>query len=94
LSAPDITLLIPVYLLSGFYWAFINAGWFAWQMNLIPAKKGMYAGYFAFINGLSWAFGPLIGGIIGDHISLGISAILSSVIVLAGFLILINVPEK
>lgn len=92
--APEVTYLVPVYLLSGAYWAFINSAWFAWQMNLIPGRRGVYAGYFSFINGLSWAFGPLLGGYLGDAASLLFSAALSSLLVLAGLLILSRVPEK
>lgn len=92
--APEVTYLLPVYLLSGVYWAFINSAWFAWQMNLIPARRGVYAGYFGFINGLSWAFGPLLGGYLGDAASLQVSAALSALLVLAGLLILLKVPEK
>jgi MFS family permease len=92
--APEVAYLVPVYILSGVYWAFINSAWFAWQMNLIPARRGVYAGYFAFINGISWAFGPLLGGYLGDAASLGLSATLSCLLVLAGLLILLKVPEK
>jgi len=92
--APEVAYLVPVYVLSGIYWAFINGAWFAWQMNLIPARRGVYAGYLAFINGLSWAFGPLLGGYLGDAASLQLSAALSSLLVLSGLLILLKVPEK
>jgi MFS family permease len=91
--APDVSYLIPVYALSGLYWAFINSAWFAWQMNLIPKQKGVYAGLLGFINGLSWAFGPLLGGFLGDSISLVISAVISSSFVLAGLLLIRKVPE-
>ena len=92
--APGVTWLVPVYILSGLYWAFINSAWFAWQMNLIPARRGVYAGYFAFINGISWAFGPLLGGFLGDVASLWVSAALSSLLVLIGFQVLRSVPER
>jgi MFS family permease len=59
--AKDFTQLIPVYILNGIFWAFINSAWFAWQMNLIPMEKGKYIGFFNFLNGLAWAFGPLLG---------------------------------
>ena len=92
--APEVTYLVPVYLLSGAYWAFINSAWFAWQMNLIPGRRGVYAGYFSFINGISWAFGPLLGGYLGDAANLLTSAALSSLLVLTGLLILSRVPEN
>jgi MFS family permease len=80
--------------LSGLYWAFINSAWFAWQMNLIPAKRGVYAGYLGFVNGISWAVGPLLGGLLGDYFSLQVNAVISSLIVFAGLVILHGVPEK
>ena len=91
--APEVAYLLPVYALSGLYWAFINSSWFAWQMNLIPKKRGLYTGFLGFINGLSWAFGPLLGGFLGDTVSLTISAIISSGMVLAGIILINNVPE-
>jgi MFS family permease len=92
--SPDLSFLVPVYLLSGLYWAFINSAWFAWQMNLIPAKRGVYAGYLGFVNGISWAVGPLLGGLLGDYFSLQVNAVISSLIVFAGLVILHGVPEK
>ena len=92
--APEITYLVPIYLLSGAYWAFINSAWFAWQMNLIPAKRGVYAGYLGFVNGISWAIGPLIGGFLGGYVSLQVSAVLSALIVLVGLFILMRVPDR
>jgi MFS family permease len=92
--APEVSYLVPIYLLSGAYWAFINSAWFAWQMDLIPAKRGVYAGYLGFVNGISWAIGPLIGGFLGDYVSLQVSSVLSALIVLAGLLILTRVPDK
>ncbi len=92
--APEVSYLIPVYIISGTYWAFINSAWFAWQMDLIPSHTSLYAGFFGFINGISWAFGPLLGGYLADATSLAISAVLSSMLVLIGLIIIIGVPEK
>ena len=90
---PEVSYLFIVYVISGLYWAFINSSWFTWQMNLIPSNKGVYAGFFSFINGLAWAFGPLFGGFLGDIIGLRYCALLSSSIVLLGLLIMLKVPE-
>ena len=90
---PEVSYLFIVYVISGLYWAFINSSWFTWQMNLIPSNKGVYAGFFSFINGLAWAFGPLLGGFLGDIIGLRYCALLSSSIVLLGLLIMLKVPE-
>lgn len=92
--APDVTFLIPIYLLSGLYWSFINSAWFAWQMELIPSQRGVYAGFFSFINGLAWAIGPLFGGYLCDIAGTQISAIVSTTVILIGFSILITVPER
>ncbi len=91
--APEVSYLIPVYILSGLYWAFINSAWFAWQMNLIPKQRGLYAGLLGFINGISWAFGPLLGGFLGDSVSLVISTVISSSLVLIGLFLIRKVPE-
>ena len=37
-TIPGVSYLFIVYVLSGLYWAFINASWFTWQMNLIPSN--------------------------------------------------------
>jgi MFS family permease len=92
--AADVSHLVPVYVLSGFFWSCINAGWFAWQMELIPRERGVYAGLLSFINGMAWALGPFLGGLLGDAIGLQLSAIISSAAVLAGLLILSKVPER
>lgn len=84
--------LVPVYILSGLYWAFINSSWFAWQMNLIPEERGMYTGFLNFINGLSWAFGPLLGGYLGEVASIQVSALASAAAILVGLSILLKVP--
>jgi MFS family permease len=91
---PEVAYLIPVYALSGLYWAFINSSWFAWQMNLIPKRRGLYTGFLGFINGLSWAFGPLVGGFLGDNVSLMISAVISACLILTGLILVSKVPEN
>ncbi len=91
--APEVTYLVPIYLLSGLYWAFINSAWFAWQMALIPDRKGVYAGFFSFVNGLAWAIGPLLGGYLSEFVGIQISAIVSSAVILAGLSILYGIPE-
>ncbi len=91
---PEVAWLVPVYALSGVYWAFINSAWFAWQMNLIPKPRGLYAGLLGFINGISWAVGPLVGGFLGDTVSLTVSAALSSTLVLIGLMVISRVPER
>jgi MFS family permease len=92
--ASNVTHLIPVYILGGIFWACINSAWFAWQMNLIPKERGTYVGLFSFINGMSWAVGPIVGGILGDTIGAGATATFSSFFILIGLLILLRVPER
>ena len=90
----EIKHLIPVFLLSGLYWAFINSSWFAWQMKLIPTPKGEYAAFFSFINGLAWAFGPLLGGFLGDYIGIGFTSMVSATTVVIGLLLMLRIPES
>jgi MFS family permease len=92
--APQVAYLVPIYLLNGLYWAFINASWFPWQMALIPGQRGLYAGFFSFLNGLAWAFGPLLGGFLGDLVGVQVSAVVSSLLILTGFALLLRVPER
>ena len=92
--APQVAYLVPIYLLNGLYWAFINASWFPWQMALIPGQRGLYAGFFSFLNGLAWAFGPLLGGLLGDLAGVQVSAAASSLLILTGFALLLKVPER
>jgi MFS family permease len=94
LPAVGVYHLIPVYVLSGLYWALITSSWFTWQMSLIPAERGLYTGFFNFINGLAWSFGPLFGGFLGELVGIRISAILSSVVVFLGFFTLHKVPNQ
>lgn len=92
--APQVAYLVPIYLLNGLYWAFINASWFPWQMALIPEQRGLYAGFFSFLNGLAWAIGPLLGGFLGDLAGVQVSAVVSSLLILTGAVLLLKVPEK
>jgi MFS family permease len=86
--------LYLIYVLSGVYWAFIQASWFSWQMNLIPHQKGIYAGVLSFVNGLSWAFGPFIGGFLVEYYGINVTAFFSLVLLLLGLIIMIKVPEN
>jgi MFS family permease len=90
----DVSHLAFVFLLSGTYWAFIHSSWFTWQMDLIPVNRGLYAGFFSFINGLAWAFGPLLGGFLGEVTSLSYCSLLSSFLICISLLIMSGVPEK
>jgi len=90
----DVSYLVPVFILDGLYWALINSSWFAWQMNLIPVERGVYAGFLNFVNGLSWAFGPLLGGYISDVTGLWVAASISAALVMIGFSILLKVPNQ
>lgn len=92
--APNVAYLVPIYVLSGAYWAFINSAWFQWQMELMPNKHGLYAGFFSFLNGLAWALGPLLGGYLVEIADVWISAAASSLFIVIGLSILLKVPEK
>jgi hypothetical protein len=43
---------------------------------------------------MSWAIGPIVGGILGDVVGAGATAIFSSFFILIGLLILLKVPER
>ncbi len=90
----NVAQMVPVYALNGVYWAFIETTWFAWQMSLIPGERGTYAGLLNFMNGLAWAFGPLLGGFLVDRTPIQVSAAVSSACVLAGLAIMMKVPER
>lgn len=62
-------------------------------MNLIPEERGVYPGFLHFINGLSWAFGPLLGGYVVEAASIQVSATFSTLSVLVGLFILLKVPN-
>jgi hypothetical protein len=63
-------------------------------MNLILKEKGVYARLQSFINGLAWAFGPLLGGYLIETADINVSAILSSILIIIGFLIINRVLER
>jgi len=86
--------LFPLYILNGFYWACINAAWFAWQMDLIPPELGVYSGLLNFFNGLAWTFGPLAAGFFGEFAGLHWGVILAVSSIFAGIVQLIKIPEK
>jgi len=90
----DVSQLVPIYILAGLYWVFISSSLFIWQMNLIPEERGVYTGFLNFINGLSWAVGPLLGGFLSEAFGLQVSAFISSGIVLASFSTLFKVPDS
>jgi len=86
--------LAVAYSVAGLYWSCINTSWIAWQMNLIPRKRGVYSGLLNFMNGLEWAVAPMVGGVMTEAAPILYSAGLSSVFLLAGFILLLRVPEK
>lgn len=93
-NTSDIVQMAPVFALNGLFWGFINSSWLAWQLNLIPEEHGTYAALLNFINGLEWALGPFIGGLLSEYLGIKIPAALSSLAILMGLLILLRVPER
>jgi len=59
-SAQDVTVLYPSYIMMGLGWACNQATYLAWQMELVPQQKGRFIGLLNFMNNLSWGIGPLI----------------------------------
>jgi len=90
----NVTQMVPAYLINGLFWACIESSWLVWQMNLIPDRRGVYAGLLNFVNGLMWAIGPLLGGFLSEFTSVYLSALLSSPVILASLSFLWRVPER
>ena len=93
-STSDLIQMAPIFALNGLFWGFINSSWLAWQLNLIPDEHGTYAALLNFINGLEWAIGPFIGGLLSEYLGIKIPAAISSLAILLGLSILLRVPER
>ncbi|MBS7652370.1 MFS transporter [Candidatus Bathyarchaeota archaeon] len=93
-NTSDLLQMTPIFALNGLFWGFINSSWLAWQLNLIPEEHGTYAALLNFINGLEWAIGPFIGGLLSEYLGVKIPAALSSIAILLGLSILLKVPER
>ncbi len=93
-NTSDLIQMAPIFALNGLFWGFINSSWLAWQLNLIPEKHGTYAALLNFINGLEWAIGPYIGGLLSEYLGVKVSAAISSIAILIGLIILLRVPER
>jgi MFS family permease len=85
--------LYPVYVMNGFFWACIESAWFAWQMDIILARRGIYMAILGFFNGTEWAIGPMIGGFIGKLLGFASAAGLSALAIGFGLWRLMKVPE-
>jgi MFS family permease len=90
---PNADLLFPSYILMGLGWACNQATYLAWQMTLMPSQRGKAMGVLNFLNYLSWAIGPTLGGVLGEYIGIFLAVIIAIVIETAGLLLLIRVPE-
>lgn len=93
-NVSDLVQMAPIFALNGLFWGFINSSWLAWQLSLIPEERGTYAALLNFINGLEWAVGPYIGGLLSEYFGIKIPAALSSLAILIGLMILLRVPER
>jgi MFS family permease len=94
ISARDVNFLYPAYVMMGLGWACTQATFLAWQMELVPLQKGMFTGLLSFLNTLSWAIGPLSGGLIGEYAGLWWGVGAATLAELIGLTILSKVPEK
>ncbi len=90
---PDAHLLYPSYLLMGLGWSCNQATYLAWQMTLLPSQQSKAMGILNFLNYLSWAIGPTLGGILGENIGIVPSVITAVIIEIIGLSLLIRVPE-
>jgi MFS family permease len=93
-SCTSVEQLYPVYVINGLFWACIESTWFAWQMDIIPARRGIYLAILNFFNGTEWAVGPLIGSLIGEAFGFKAAAVVSATAIGLGFLRLLKVPEQ
>lgn len=59
-----------------------------------PEEHGTYAALLNFINGLEWAIGPFIGGLLTEYLGIKIPAALTSIMILLGLSILSKAPER
>lgn len=93
-SAQDVNVLYPAYVMMGVGWACNQATYLAWQMELVPRQKGRFIGLLNFMNNLSWGIGPLMGGLIGEYAGLWWGVGAATLAELVGFWLLKKVPEK
>jgi len=93
-SAQDVNLLYPAYLMMGLGWACSQATWLAWQMELIPRQKGILIGVLQFMNNIGWATGPSIGGFLGQYAGIWWGVGLTTLVESIGLLLLMKVPER
>ncbi len=94
ISAKDVHLLYPAAVLMGVGWSCTQATFLAWQMELVPRQRGTFTGLLSFVNTLSWAIGPLMGGVLGEYAGLWWGVGVATLAELLGLFILIRVPEK
>jgi MFS family permease len=94
ISARDVNVLYPAYVMMGLGWACTQATFLAWQMELVPQQKGEFIGLLSFLNTLSWAIGPLMGGLISEYAGFWWGVGAATLAELVGLSILSRVPEK
>ena len=92
-SAPDTTRLYPAYALMGLGWACNQATFLAWQMALVPDRRGTSIALLSFLNNFAWAFGPSIGGLLGEFAGIWWGVIVSILVEAVGLAVLLRVPE-
>ena len=85
--------LYPVYAMNGLFWACIESVWFAWQMDIIPDRRGIYMAILSFFNGTEWAIGPMIGDILGVTLGFFGASVFAAAAIGLGFWRLLKVPE-
>jgi MFS family permease len=86
---PDAHLLYPSYLLMGLGWSCNQATYLAWQITLSPSQQSRAMGILNFLNYLSWAIGPTLGGILGENVGIFPSVITAVIIEIIGLSLLI-----
>lgn len=94
ISVRDVNLLYPAYLMMGIGWACSQATYLAWLIELVPYQRGLFIGLLSFLNNLSWAIGPSIGGFFGEYVGIWWGVGAAILIEFIGFLLLMKVPER
>ncbi len=85
--------LYPLYVMSGLFWACIESVWFAWQMDIIPERRGIYMAILSFFNGTEWAIGPMLGSFLGETFGFFQASVVAAAAIGLGFWRLTKVPE-
>jgi len=89
----EVRQLYPIYAMNGLFWACIESVWFAWQMDIIPERRGIYMAILSFFNGTEWAIGPMLGDLLGVTLGFFGASVVAATAIGLGFWRLTKAPE-